>query len=237
MLSIIIWIIVIIVVIKIIKGLSSNKKEQTDYSKPTYNNYSNNNYSQRSTPVSQKSYCPSCGTKLGKNARFCPSCGGQLDVSSNNIVLSDIFVKGETISLGRKILNLASSNNLIDTFNYSNGIVTIRTQGANIISGPLKGLSVCFSYSGDTELRYITIKYNGNRMKIAAIPEIISDRNYDAIFMILSQAGSVSGLNTLTNEYMFNANKNAKQRNAQISSYWQGYWMSQNLNRWQRRNW
>lgn len=234
MLSIIIWIIVIIVVVKIIKSLSSKKNEQADYSKQTYNNYSNNNYS-KTYPVSQKSYCPSCGTKLGKNARFCPSCGGQLDVSSNNRALSNLFVKGETLSLGRKILNLASSNNLIDTFNYSNGIVTIRTQGANMLSGPLKDLSVCFSYSGDTELRYITIMYNGNRIEIAAVPEIISDKNYDAIIMILSQAGSVSGLNKLTNEYMYNANNSVKQRNAQINSYWQGYWMSQNLNRWQKR--
>ncbi len=231
MLSIIIWTIIIVVIVKAIKGRNSKGNNQTNYTQSTYNNYSEPSY-----PITKISFCPSCGTKLENNIKFCPSCGKQVDCSLNNKPISNLFIKGEALSLGRKILNLTSSNNLIDTFKYSNGLVFIRTQGANELNGPLKNLSVCFDYSGDTQLKYITIKYNGNRLKIATVPEIISDRNYDAIIMILSQAGSVSGLDKITKEYMYKANQNAGQRNAQINSYWQGYWASQNLNRWQNWN-
>lgn len=232
MLSIIIWIIVIIVIVKAIKRLISNGESQLNNSQPEYDCYTDDNHSQAAYPVSQRFYCPSCGAKLEGNARFCSSCGARLDASPDNRALTNVFIKGEALSTGRKILNLTSSSNLIDTFKYSNGIITIRTQSANTLSGPLKNLSVYFDYSADTQLKCITVKYNGNRLKIAAVPEIISDKNYDAIFAILSQAGSVSGLNNITEESIDRADR----INNNITNFWQGYWMSQNMNRWNRNH-
>ena len=206
-------------------------------------------------PASQSfSFCPSCGSKLKEGAKFCSGCGnavstvGQLKLSTKQFNqtaqtvhgIANVYIKGNQLTRTQRVLNLVSANQLIDTFSYSNGMLSIKTQGEKSLYAPLSQCSTYFQYIPATKQRFVTIKYQNTKIEFAEVPDSISTTETNAIFDILLKAGTTYDAESISPEGIATANQihKIKQQAAittQISkqiSYNPGYRMGQMMRRW-----
>ena len=218
-----------------------------------------NVYNQVASHIDQQasqpfSFCPSCGSKLKEGANFCSGCGnavstvGQIKSSTKQFNqtaqtahgIANVYIKGNQLTRTQRILNLVSANQLIDTFSYSNGMLSIKTQGEKSLYAPLSQCSTYFQYIPSTKQRFVTIKHQNTKIEFAEVPDSISTTETNAIFDILLKAGATYDAESISPEGIATANQihKIKQQAAiatQISkqiSYNQGYRMGQMMKRW-----
>ena len=182
--------------------------------------------------------CPSCGAQLKEGTRFCSICGQAVSVVGQSVPMvqhfnqtvptmemtSDVYIKGNRLSKGQRILNLASEATLIDTFQYSRGIISIKTQDGSSFQAPLNQMSVRFRYWPNTKQRTASLEYQGGKISIVDVPASIIKANFDTIIGILSQAGTTYNAESVTEENMAVAD--------QMVSFQRGYRMANAMKRW-----
>lgn len=186
----------------------------------------------------QMSFCPSCGAQLKGESRFCSNCGKAVSSAQQSAppiqqykqtasiinAVPDIYIKGKPLSKAQRVLNLASSEQLIDVFSFSNGIVYIQTQGNQSLQAPLNFLSASFQYWPNTKQRTATIEFQGQKINLAEAPTSVSKADYDKVFYVLSQAGTTYGAESISPENMALAD--------QMVSFQRGYSMANAMKRW-----
>ncbi len=197
----------------------------------------------------QQSFCSSCGSKLNEGVRFCPKCGNPISVVGQNIsstqqyrqtvpsmnTIPNVYIKGKILTKTQRILNLVSADQLIDVFSFSNGMVSIKTQGNKTLYAPLCNMSVYFQYNPSTEQRIATINYQGNEIEFVEASTSINKVETSTIFDILSKAGTTYGVESISPEGIAMSNQ-IKRMNQQAAiarqiSYNQGYMMGQIMKR------
>ena len=188
-----------------------------------------------STPLS---FCPSCGSKLKEGARFCSNCGNVISQMGQNMAppqhlhqvtqapytIPDVYIKGKALSKTQRVLNLASSEQLIEFFSFSNGIVYIQTQGNQSMQAPLNLLSASFHYWPNTKQRTVTIEFQGQKINLAEATTSVSKADYDRVFYVLSLAGTTYGAESISPENMALAD--------QMVVFQRGYSMANAMKRW-----
>lgn len=202
-----------------------------------YHQHSNTKM-ERSSVSTPFSFCPSCGSKLKEGARFCSNCGNVILQMGQNMTppqhfqqamqaaytIPNVYIKGKALSKAQRVLNLASSEQLIDVFSFSNGIVYIQTQGNQSLQAPLNSLSASFQYWPNTKQRTATIEFQGQKINLAEAPTSVSKADYDKVFYVLSQAGTTYGAESISPENMALAD--------QMVSFQRGYSMANAMKRW-----
>lgn len=197
-----------------------------------------NAQSEPSSVSSPFSFCPTCGSKLKEGARFCSNCGNAISQIGQSMApnqhfhqtmqaaytIPNVYIKGKALSKAQRVLNLASSEQLIDVFSFSNGIVYIQTQGNQSLQAPLNFLSASFQYWPNTKQRTATIEFQGQKINLAEAPTSVSKADYDKVFYVLSQAGTTYGAESISPENMALAD--------QMVSFQRGYSMANAMKRW-----
>ncbi|MBD5283644.1 MAG: hypothetical protein HDS31_03440 [Bacteroides sp.] len=105
--------------------------------------------------------------------------------------LPSFSIHAKPMSSFSKVLNFAVSKNyLLNSFSYSNGVITVVLENGSIFSSPLERLAVRFEkVSGDV---FYKLQRDGQKIKFYKTTNI-SNKEWDAINSVLCLAGTTWG--------------------------------------------
>ena len=108
---------------------------------------------------------------------------------------SQVHDSGQRLWSGELFEN---KENVLDDFNYNNGILSLTNKGGKSISGVLNNMSVRFQ--NIRSAIYITIRSNGNEMQISKVGNF-SDKQWETMIGVFMLAGTTYGSNIFSSMY------------------------------------
>ena len=119
-----------------------------------------------------------------------------LKISSNWISYKKSMVPSPMSDLDKELFE--NNKNVLDDFNYNNGILSLRTKSGKSISDVLNNMTVRFE-KFQTET-YITIKSNGNEFQITKLGNF-SEKQWETMIGVFMLAGTTYGSEIFSAKY------------------------------------
>lgn len=113
--------------------------------------------------------------------------------------LPEINNQASSSSTMKQFLRVGSDSALLRSFSFSNGYVNIVMRDGDSIKAPLVELTSSFSLLYGQ--RRAQISYHGKELFVVEGPDLLSDRDWDRVFYVLSLSGKTYCAETISNSY------------------------------------
>jgi hypothetical protein len=113
--------------------------------------------------------------------------------------LPEINIQASSRSTMMQKLKVGSDSALLRTFSFSDGYIKIVMRDGDSIKAPLAGLTSSFSLLYGQ--RRALVSYHGKELFIVEGPDLLSDRDWDRVFYVLSLSGKTYYVETISKSY------------------------------------
>lgn len=110
-------------------------------------------------------------------------------------------IKTGDLSSFQQVMNLSSKSNTLDVFSYSDSMVFIKMKNGQQIMEHIDKITCRFDYYVKGNYRTVNVKSPQNNLSIQELNALMSERDWDTIFTILTKAGKTYNAVKTTSAY------------------------------------